>query len=515
MGCQQSLAEVTAYFDEDDSDTKIINPTGPQKPDHIPNRAVRRKEINTYLSKYRDEEKALTRNKLGNFRDIQKRRILEEIIRAHAGSNGEPYVLVLDKLTTFLLSTQFSMNDIMYPKEPICLVENVSKKRQPNPYMEAVYLLQPTAYSIKAMVADFTKETGTAQYGGIHIILTGKCPQAGIDLIKNTKRLVQHMITFTELNIDVFPTESNVINFGLPNSMNVLFGHGNEDPNKNQNVLEQYNLIADRMVSVCSTLNELPYVRIRSNNNRSKLFYDCFSNKMQTFITNNSNFKWHDGSDRTPNYNGIDQRATLLVLDRRDDLATVLRHEFSYQALTHDTLEKDIKSGLGQTSFEYSAVHGTKEIKMNLSDSKDPIWLKFRHENIIDVAEKLQIWFDAMKNTDAYKILMRVQNGDHPKEARKIMTLMRTKDETQKILSVIKNHQTVIGLLMKDLTQRNGYDRLLLEMNEIETQIITGYEENNGSIKDISMNKIRTNMFDLLNKPEVPPSDKLRLILLW
>ena len=68
---------------------------------------------------------------------------------------------------------------------------------------------------------------------------------------------------------------------------------------------------------------------------------------------------------------------------------------------------------------------------------------------------------------------------------------------------------------MKDLTQRNGYDRLLLEINELETQIITGYEENNGSIKDISMNKIRTNMFDLLNKPEVPPSDKLRLILLW
>ena len=69
---------------------------------------------------------------------------------------------------------------------------------------------------------------------------------------------------------------------------------------------------------------------------------------------------------------------------------------------------------------------------------------------------------------------------------------------------------------MKDLGQRNGYDRLLLEMNEIETQIITGFSRNEQwQLKDISMNKIRTNMFDLLNKPEVPPSDKLRLILLW
>ena len=28
-----------------------------------------------------------------------------------------------------------------------------------------------------------------------------------------------------------------------------------------------------------------------------------------------------------------------------------LFHEFSYQAMLHDTLEKDIKAGLGQTSF--------------------------------------------------------------------------------------------------------------------------------------------------------------------
>ena len=137
MGCQQSLITM---FDDDDETTENENPLGPSGPqqDFIPNRATRRQEVNAYLTKFREEEKAMSRKELGTFRDIQKRRIVNEIIRAHAGTNGEAFVLVLDKLSTFLLSTQVSMNDIMYPKEAVCLVENVMKKRQPNPFMEAL-----------------------------------------------------------------------------------------------------------------------------------------------------------------------------------------------------------------------------------------------------------------------------------------------------------------------------------------------------------------------------------------
>jgi len=511
MGCQQSLITM---FDDDDETTENENPLGPSGPqqDFIPNRATRRQEVNAYLTKFREEEKAMSRKELGTFRDIQKRRIVNEIIRAHAGTNGEAFVLVLDKLSTFLLSTQVSMNDIMYPKEAVCLVENVMKKRQPNPFMEAVYFIQPTASSIKAMVADFEKETGKAQYGGVHIVLAGKCPEAGMQLIKETPRLVRHMITFAELNIDVFPTESHLINFGLPQAINQLFGHGKEDPS-NETTMKQYMLIAERMVSVCSSLHELPHVRIRTNNSRSNLFYNCFSDKMQKFIQGNPEWKWHDGAINA--CNGIDQRATLIVLDRRDDLSTVLRHDFSYQSLAHDTFEKDIKAGLGQTSFEYNAVHGTKEINMSLSDMDDPIWVQFRHQNINTVPPKLNDWFNTFRQTEAYKLLESVQRNDHPKQARKIMTLMRTKDATQKVLNVYTQHTTVVDLLIKDMKERNGKKMLLLEIAELESQLITGYAVDDGNIRDVSMNKIREKLKDLLSAAEVPTSDKLRLILLW
>jgi hypothetical protein len=49
---------------------------------------------------------------------------------------------------------------------------------------------------------------------------------------------------------------------------------------------------------------------------------------MKEFSRNNQEWKWHDGEGTG---NGIDQRATLIVLDRRDDLASILRHDFTYQ----------------------------------------------------------------------------------------------------------------------------------------------------------------------------------------
>ena len=483
--------------------------TNPMRSTHdvLPNRTQRRSQVAQFLKTYQEKEQAMDRSALGSFLDIQKRRLVNEIVRAHAGPNGEPFVLVLDKMSTFLISTQLSMKELMYPTESVCLVENVMKKRQPNPCMEAVYFIQPSAASIKAMVQDFASNTGKAQYGGIHIILTGKCPPNGIALIKSTKRLVQHMITFREIAVDVFPTEPYLINFGLPNTLNQLFGHGKKK--EQQSVTREYQLIAERMVSVCSTLHEIPHIRVNSTNARSIYFYSIFADKLKEFLANNPTWKWHDADSCS---NGIDRRSTLIVLDRRDDLTSVLRHEFSYQALVHDTLEKDIKAGLGQTSFEYSSIMNGNEISLSLSDTDDPIWMKFRHQLMTGIGPKLHAWFNEYKSTEAYKIYEEAKNSPL-NQTRKIMTFMRTKDATNKILKTYKQHCTVVKLLVDDM--KDVDNKKLLEIAEVEGQIITGYSVVNGALRDISMSKIKINMIALLSKEEVVLSEKLRLILLW
>ena len=513
MGCNQSIQTFISEIQGDEEEVTSSTNANPMKSrhDYVPDRGKRRSQVTANLKKYQDNEQSLSREHLGSFLDIQKRRLINEVIRAHAGPNGEGFILVLDKLSTFLVSTQLSMNEIMYPKESVCLIENIMKRRQPSPSMEAVYFTQPTADSIKKIVADFKSETGPAQYGGVHIVLTGKCPQEGIELIKSTKRLVKHLVTFREIQIDVFPTEPHLINFGLPDTMNQLFGHGLQL--ESDVVSKQYHLIASRLVSVCSSLHELPHVRVNARNKRSINFYAIFAKKMEEYMRSNPDWKWHD--ETTAN-NGINQRATLIVLDRRDDLATVLRHEFTYQALIHDTYEKDIKCGIGQTSFEYSSILSSgKEIKMSLSDTLDPIWMHLRHESMVDIAITFENWKKAFRSSEAYKLYAAGQNGNHPKHARKIMELMRTKDETSKALKTFSQHGELITLLRGDMLKRNGKEKLLLDIGELEAQIMTGYSVNDSSIKEVTMSKIQKKLFDLLNAPEVNSSDKLRLILLW
>ena len=62
-------------------------------------------------------------------------------------------VLVLDELTTKLLSAAATMSEVMTHR--IALIENVEKSRAPMEELEAIYFLSPTTKSIRHLVADF------------------------------------------------------------------------------------------------------------------------------------------------------------------------------------------------------------------------------------------------------------------------------------------------------------------------------------------------------------------------
>jgi hypothetical protein len=518
MGCRHSLTLTT----EDSDAVTTPNPSHRgTEPDYVPARKPTRAHIAALREGFADTEKAMDRAELGSLKTIQRRRLLNEIVHAYTGPNGEGFALVLDRLGTYLISTQLNMGDIMFPTAGVCLVENLFKKRQPNPYMSAVYFVQPTANNFRAIIRDF-QEKGPAMYAGVHILLTSTVPPAGLELLKSAPRLRRHLLSVNELHCELFPMEDCLCSFGVPESLNLTFGEGiASDRNKSRVQADHYELVASRLLGACISLHEVPHVRIASGNARCRRIYDVFAQKLTAFVQENPAWWFHSSGDA---HNGIGQRATLLIVDRCDDLAAPLVHEFSYQAMLHDTLEKDIKAGLGQTTFEYSAVCRGEHIDMSLSNSADEIWSRYRHTHVVGLAEALSKWYKWFAQTEEFQLLEQMKGsagagggGGRPTKTRQLMKLLRTKDTTGKRLKFYKQHQTVAQLLFNDLRSRNGVDELLLDISELEAEIITGVEvvSDSGTAREISESKILTNLCAGLSRPEFQPSDKLRLVLLW
>jgi hypothetical protein len=375
-------------------------------------------------------------------------------------------VLVVDEHSMRVISAAVGMYDIM--ERRVTLVESLDKKRAPFQDMGAIYLVEPTPESVRKVVADFSGPKPL--YGSdVFLFFLGRLPDRLLDEVKRCRPLLKRIKALSEVNVDFLAKEERAFNLDLKESFAAFYLRKSVTPIELK--------IAEKLVTVCATLNEYPHIRYRQSSGICTSLANVFHLKMDEFVSQNPSWWYHGGSTSRSQQAARRERGTILLLDRADDCLTPLMHDFTYQSMVHDLLDVDGGDRI-TVQAEKADDPSRTEPRDVLLDEKDPVWVELRGKHIAAVIETLSARIREIMSSSTGSALARKTGGGGNMSLSEMAAALKALPEYREVLSKLSQHMHLAHQCMDKFTRDK-----LLELSEFEQTLATGKDEDGRSPK--------------------------------
>ncbi|KAK8445095.1 hypothetical protein SEVIR_9G259500v4 [Setaria viridis] len=308
------------------------------------------------------------------FRNICRDRILKDLLKPDKDKETKSSwkVLIMDKFTVKIMGYACKMAEIT--DAGISLVEDLFKRREPMPSMDAIYFLQPLKENVIMLLSDMSGRCPL--YRKAYIFFSSPIPKELVSYIKNDSSVIPRIGALREMNLEFFTIDMQGFITDHDMALNDLYGRSE---NNSKVFNDTISTMATRIATTFASLKEFPCVRYRAPKGDASTTtkFDMVPKWLATAV-------WDIVSKYKSTIPEFPQKDTceLLIVDRPIDKIAPVIHEWTYDAMCHDLLEMD---GTKYT-YEVSKAGSEPEQKEAVLEDHDPLWLELRHTHIADVS---------------------------------------------------------------------------------------------------------------------------------
>ncbi|KAL7165211.1 hypothetical protein ACSBR2_040985 [Camellia fascicularis] len=423
-----------------------------------------------------------------NFRQITRERLLYEMLRStKTGDSKSTWkVLIMDKVTIKILSYSCKMADVT--EEGVSLVEDIYRRRQPLPTMDAIYFIQPTKENVNMFLSDMTGRA--ALYKKAFIFFSSPVPRELVNHIKKDGSVLPRIGALREMNLEYFAIDSQGFITDNVMALEDLFGD-EESTRKGDACL---NMMATRIATAFASLREFPLIRYRAAKSLDPTTMTTFRDLIPTKLAAgvwNCLMKYKADLPNFPQT----ETCELLIVDRSVDQIAPVIHEWTYDAMCHDLLNMDGNKYVHEIPGKAGGVPEKKEV---LLEDHDPIWLELRHAHIADASERLhEKMISFVSRNKAAQIHHGSRDGGEI-STRDLQKMVQALPQYSEQIDKLSLHVDIAGKI-NTIVKEMG----LKELGQLEQDLVFG----DAGTKDV-INFLRTNQ-------DVTRENKLRLLMIY